>query len=148
MDMKMERIWTERRSIYINLKLKTLDKFLIKTQYRVQVERNNLQMQEHSERNKTTRLFKLQQHEGCVIHLLVDASGDVNSDPLAVAERDGVDGALDGLEVGAPVPADEDGPRHGARGVAAAPRQNGGHGSQHGERSGQRHCSGRERWPY
>ena len=140
MDMKMERIWTERRSIYINLKLKTLDKFLIKIQYRVQVERNNLQMQEHSERNKTTRLFKLQQHEGCVIHLLVDASGDVNSDPLAVAERDRVDGVLDGLEVGAPVPIDEDGPHHGGRGVAAAPRH-GGHGSQHGER----HRSGR--WP-
>ena len=36
-------------------------------------------------------------------HLLVDASGDVNSDPLVVAERDRVDGVLDGLEVGAPV---------------------------------------------
>lgn len=63
-------------------------------------------------------------------YLLVDARGDMNSDPLVVAKRDRVDGVLDGLEVGAAVPVDEDASHHGGRsgGVAATSRHSS-HGS-------------------
>lgn len=67
-------------------------------------------------------------------YLLVHAGGDVNSDPLAVAERNRIDGVLDGREVGAALPVDEDASgHHGPRRVVAATSRHGGrHGSEHG----------------
>ena len=49
----------------------------------------------------------------------------MDSDPLAVAGRDGVDGRLDGLEVGRPLVADVDAPHHYPRSVAASRRGGG-----------------------
>jgi hypothetical protein len=69
-------------------------------------------------------------------YLLVHAGGDVNSDPLAVAERHRVDGVLDGREVGAPVAVDEDASRHHGPSCLAPSPRHGGHGSEHGDQDG------------
>lgn len=52
------------------------------------------------------------QRKGCMHALLVDAGGDVNSDPLIVAEGDRVDGVLDGREISTPIPVDVDAFHH------------------------------------
>jgi hypothetical protein len=53
-------------------------------------------------------------------YLLVDTTSDMNTDPLVVAERYGVNGFLDGLEIGTAVPVDVDASHHGTGSFASS----------------------------